>query len=186
MKNFSILLLALCLFTSCVDQQGSQKENYNKTDSFVKKFLESHPKASQNDIYLHEANDEFEKQINEFFKDSSGITYLPLTSISVGVFRNKFIVHFENANLDNNEISSNSHLDVFAVTDETTAKSIIQGSQYRILKYTNCEVMPFIFKDNYTNDKIYTDYTKLEITPYERNYCYGNFVLNTVSIVNWN
>ena len=187
MKNLLCILCVLLVLQACNipaqnDQNAPPKPNYTKFDLFVKRFIKQHPNMNDNDILKQEANDEFKKQLVNFFKDSSGITYIRLYVKSINKIGKGYVVHFmSDAFFQIDVFHNRSDIDVFALVDKQLARSLKQseGDKYYIRKYTKLTFLKKEAVGFVTNDYVY--YYDVELNS-ERGNSYGNYILGTKDI----
>ncbi len=105
---------------------------------------------------------------------------MPLSAQSIAHVKDGYLVHFTN---DNSKLEYDINIDVFAITDSTTAVTIVQSDykKYIIPSYKDAiqlnETIHAI-----TKDMVYTNHPEIS-TLYGKEYNFGNYILKADSIV---
>jgi hypothetical protein len=190
-KQFLIGIGIIIILQSCdMSQQGhttnDQKTNYTHFDLFVKRFINQHPQMEENDIKKQDANDEFKINVLKYFKDSAGLSYIPLKVFSINKIGRGYIIHMQNnSDYNKNDISEDSHIDVFVLTNKIVASELKQSDfdLYSIVKYRKVKFLKPDLISEVTSDMLWTNRIEIKKTHsgIDGN-SYGNFILEATEI----
>ncbi|MCR8560478.1 hypothetical protein KXD93_22680 [Mucilaginibacter sp. BJC16-A38] len=181
--NLLAVLLLICLFeVSCdsVSNENKGYNNYSKAQLFMKNFIKQNPDMAKNDIKMQDAVLSYISQFESFI-DTNGLsdTRFKLKSLSPidNGYGLGYVMHFENDTaIPNNDMTSSSHLDIFAVTDRETAEKYTQSDTV-FYKITSCNEAKRIPSDDIrlvTQDMMWTGGIN-----FGQEFDFGNYVVKS-------
>ena len=155
-----IFILTTIIITACDQPNNSIKtvQNYTDFDLFVKRFKAKNSTMWTNDITRDEGNQKFKKQVLAYFNDSLGVSKIPLSVRSINKLGDGYVVHLENNdNYKRNDISQNTHIDIFALVKEEIARPLVQGDTalYFITKYKKVRFLTNEMRHIVTGDMVW-------------------------------
>ena len=137
MNIFKLILLAIGTFilTSCNDSQQSSKQNEIK-----KLKIESYIDTIQKKYIGYEANGAIKEELNSYLKkdlkkaiNTGVLTDLPFKLDRVEKCGNNYVLALEHSltsKLYDRGVLGDIEIDLYALTDEKTAKSLVEGQFY--------------------------------------------------------
>lgn len=189
MKPYLIILSILLICACDMPQRESVTPTYTKAQLFMKDFVKNNPQMKINDVKMADAIDSFIFQFENFI-DTGGMSNTPmkLTSMSPidNGYGNGYVMHFEISKFEpKNEVSENSHLDIFAITTKEDAEKYTQSDTvaYNIVKCEKAKRIPSGEIKLLTNDMMWTGGIQFgEDGVLGTEYDFGNYVIYSAEI----
>lgn len=153
MKKSICLLLFCFAIISCNNQSGT-KDNKRKSGYKIEHYLDT----IQNRFVNHEKNSVIQAELNDFLKEdfknsvNNGIiSDLPMKLESIEKCNKNYILKLQHSLISKyskGELLDMLHIELYAITDEKTARGLNQGDYY-VGDYEFNEYLDFGNKDKY-------------------------------------